>query len=77
MTNETVALTVTKAEALILFELLADFHEEDSIQIEDQAERIALWKLSSLLEKSLVEIFSPNYTELLIEARRELISSCV
>jgi hypothetical protein len=75
VTNETVALTVTKAEALILFELLANFHEESSIQVRDQAERIALWNLSSLLEKSLVDLFSPNYKELLLQAKQKLISS--
>ena len=69
--NETVALTVTKAEALILFELLANFHEESSIQVRDQAERIALWNLSSLLEKSLVDLFSPNYKELLLQAKQK------
>jgi hypothetical protein len=75
MANETVALNLTKAEALILFELLADFHEESSVPVKDQADRIALWNLCCLLEKSLVEIFSPNYKDLLLQARQELLSS--
>ena len=75
MSDGSVAVTLTKAEALILFDLLADFHEESSLQIRDQADRIAMWRLSALLERSLVEIFSPKYQELLSQAREELISS--
>jgi hypothetical protein len=75
MENESVTLTLTKAEALILFDLLADFHEDPSLKVRDRADRVALWNLASLLEKSLVEVFSPNYLELVAQARLELTSS--
>jgi hypothetical protein len=74
MQNDSVAIALTKAEALILFDLLADLHEDPSLKVRDQADRVALWNLTSLLEKSLAEVLSPNYRELVAQARVELTS---
>ena len=72
MVSEPVAIHLTKAEALILFDMLVDFRDESSVQVKDQADRVALWNLCCLLEKSLVEVFAPDYKELLVRAREEL-----
>jgi hypothetical protein len=37
-------------------------------------DRTALWKLEGRLEKSLVEVFAPNYQELIAGARQRLVS---
>jgi hypothetical protein len=75
MSNDSVDLTLTKPEALVLFELLADFHEQNELTIRNQAERIALWNLSSRLEKTLVEVFSPDYDQLVVQARDLVVSN--
>jgi hypothetical protein len=40
--------------------------------VEDQAERRALWNLTALLERVLVEPFSAQYRELVEQARERL-----
>ncbi len=56
--NETVTLTIGKAEALILFELLFDFYRQPALEIKDDA---------------LVEPFSKDYGEIISAARRDLL----
>lgn len=69
---ETVTLTIGKAEALVLFELLVDFHDEPALAIRDNADRLALVRLGGLLEKTLAEPFMQNYAEIMAEARSQL-----
>jgi len=68
---KTVTLTVGKDEALVLFELLADFHEQATLPIDNGA-RAALWRLGATLEKCLVEPFYPDYLEILADAKKRL-----
>lgn len=71
--TEIVNLSLTKDEALILFEFLSRFSESDSeLTIEDQAEERVLWNLCCDLEKILVEPFQENYGELLNQAREKV-----
>ncbi len=67
-----VGLKLTKDEALVLFELLSRFSDEDDLAIHDQAEERALWNLQCALEKVLVEPFSPEYKSVLEAARDRL-----
>jgi hypothetical protein len=69
---ETVVLKVGKDEALILFELLADFSDEPSVVVRDNAERLALARLGGALESTLVEPFMENYAEIASNARERL-----
>ena len=77
MTNiaskETVILIIGKPEALILFELLHDFHRQPTLQIKDDAERLALARVHGALESTLVEPFSKDYAEIISAARRNLL----
>ena len=50
MGNEKVTLSLGKAEALILFELLADFYRQPILEVKDKAERLALRRLQGALE---------------------------
>ncbi|QDT45944.1 hypothetical protein Pan241w_60720 [Gimesia alba] len=59
-------------EALVLFELLTRFTEEELFGLEDQAEMRVLWNLQAVLESALAEPFLSNYKELLAEARDRL-----
>jgi hypothetical protein len=70
--RETITLAIGKSEALILFHLLADFHSESSLQVNDNAERLALVRLHGALESTLVEQFSADYREIISAARNDL-----
>ncbi len=71
--NDTVTLTIGKAEALILFELLFDFYRQPTLEIKDDAERLALVRMHGALESTLVEPFSKDYEEIISAARRDLL----
>lgn len=65
-------LELTDDEALVFFEWLARLDEEDAFPLEDLAEESVLWSLKGQLEKVLTEIFLPNYSELVEQARSRL-----
>jgi hypothetical protein len=67
---EEVILRLSKKEALVFFEFLSRFSEDKSLAIEDPAEERVLWNLCCDLEKRLSEPLSPQYAELLADARR-------
>lgn len=67
-----ITLTLTDDEALVLFDLLARFSNNDLLGTEDQSEQRVLWDLHSMLERQLVPIFDPRYRELLNAARSSL-----
>src|SRR6266403_310422 len=71
--NETVTLIIGKAEALILFELLFDFYRQPTLEIKDDAQRLALVRVHGALESTLVEPFSKDYGEIISAARRDLL----
>jgi hypothetical protein len=68
----TITVTVGRAEALVLFEMLADFYRQPVLEIGGPAERLALVRLHGALEKALVEPFMPDYRALIEAARSEL-----
>ena len=72
VSDETVMLKMGKNEALILFELLADFHSQPELRIADNADRLALIRIQGALEKTLIEPFSKEYKQLIERARASL-----
>ena len=70
--RETITLVIGKSEALVLFDFLADFHQERSLDVNDNAERLALVHLHGALESTLVEQFSSDYREIISAARNDL-----
>jgi hypothetical protein len=66
---EKITIELSNQEALVLFEFLHRFDDEDAYLFADQAEQRVLWHLEGALEKRLVEILSPHYGKLLAEAR--------
>jgi hypothetical protein len=59
-------------EALVLFEFLARCDDAESLPLIHPAERQVLWRVEGQLEKLLVEVFSPEYTELIRQARERV-----
>mgnify|MGYP003454966751 FL=1 len=66
-------IKITKNEALVLFDFLSRFNQNDNIDFfEDKAEKILLWNIESELEKELEDIFDSNYKLILEKARTEI-----
>ena len=78
-------ITLSKAACLVLFELLTVSYEAwrrdnpndasaDALLLNAQetSQRAALWELEGSLERTLPELFSSNYGDLLTESRRLL-----
>lgn len=72
VTDETVSLNLTMDEALVLFEFLARAGDSDRLELVDQAEQVALWKLEAALEPVLVQILQPDYRDQVAAARARL-----
>ncbi len=60
-----VTLKITKNEALVLFDFLSRFSNEDKLSIQDQAEERALWNLTCVFEKQLAEPFDENWLQII------------
>lgn len=72
MGENNIEIVISRAEALVLFELLAKFDETNTLLISDTSEAKVLLKLLGSLEKKLVEPFYPNYLDVLDAARASL-----
>jgi hypothetical protein len=72
MADERVSVELTSSEALVLFEFLSRFSNDDILRIEDQAEERVLWNLCASLESILAAPFADNYRDLLATARGEV-----
>ena len=80
--TEEVTLTLSKASCLVLFELLTRSYErwrennpnDDSaspmfIEAVEYSQWVSIWQLEGSLERTLPELFSSDYEQLLSEAR--------
>jgi hypothetical protein len=73
--SDTITLTLSKDESLVLFELLSRFSGSDDanvMRLDDESEGVVLQNLTCELERQLVEPFQPNYSRLLDDARARL-----
>jgi hypothetical protein len=70
--SESVTITLSRDEALVLFEFFARFDELHDFTLRDTAEYLAFSRISAQLDKSLVEPFKPDYEALLKMARDRL-----
>lgn len=67
---EGVTLSLTRDEALVLFEWL--HANEGKHEFADQAEQRVLWDLEASVERQIAALFRPDYSRLLDEARSRL-----
>lgn len=72
MPGETVAITLNRDEALVLFEFLSRFVQDDDLRIADQSEEVVLADILCVLETRLVAPLEPNYQDLLASARNAI-----
>ena len=71
--EQIINLEITKDESLLLFDFLSRFNQSEHKEIfEDQAEQKTLWILEGQLEKQLVEIFKPDYKNIISDARKRI-----
>jgi hypothetical protein len=71
--EQIINLEITKDESLVLFDFLSRFNQSELNEIfEDQAEQKTLWILEGQLEKQLVEIFKPDYKDIISDARKRI-----
>jgi hypothetical protein len=75
MGSEEVPLTLSRSEALVLFEWLATAESDKAIPIPDHAEQQVLWNIEAQLEKSLWEVLSSEYGELLVSAKNDVLNT--
>ena len=71
-TKGRIQLEISHNEALVLFELLADFTDQLSVVVPSAAERLALLRLHGAIERTLVDPFCSDYADLLSKARNDL-----
>lgn len=67
--DDSLSITIGKADALVLFDLLADFRDQPHLSIRNSAERVVLWMLEACLEKALPESFRADYNSILEDSR--------
>ncbi|WP_102125052.1 hypothetical protein [Deinococcus planocerae] len=75
MLDDDVALSLSRAEALVLFEWLARFDEAGIFPFDHPAEQKAVWMFEGKLEKALTEVLAPEYELMLRQAREDLLGS--
>ena len=75
MSGDRIDLSLTKAQALVLFEWLCNLDAGPSAPSDGSPERKVLWHLEALLERALPEPLDPKYLQLLEQARRTVLST--
>ncbi|NUP05508.1 MAG: hypothetical protein HOW73_05560 [Polyangiaceae bacterium] len=73
MTTERVTISLSRDEALVLFEWVARANESSIVE-KSRAEQLVLWILEGALEKSLKEIFDPDYRSLLAQSAARVVA---
>ncbi len=75
MAYPSVPISLTPAEALVLFEWLSRWQESEQFSITHPSEERVLWDLTAQLERQLVEPLQPDYTTKLNDARNSVLNA--
>jgi hypothetical protein len=73
MSDDTITVRLSRAEALVLFEWLAGLEANSPQPTVDEAEQRVLWSVEGQLERTLVEVVSPNYSEAVANTKRRIL----
>jgi hypothetical protein len=73
--SEQINLTLSRGEALVLFDWIASLDSKAEKPVVDEAEQDVLWEIEAQLEKKLYEILSPDYDKLLASAKERLLAT--
>ncbi|MFW6154175.1 MAG: hypothetical protein ACOC95_03065 [Planctomycetota bacterium] len=74
MTQDEIAMRISRNEALVFFEWLAKVEPMGTTVFRHPSEEKVVWKLQGQLESILEELFASNYAELVAEARTAVAS---
>jgi len=69
MAETSIAIELTRDQALVFFDWLARFNKRNHHDFEDQAEQRILWDIEADLEKRVTGLFADDYVERLAAAR--------
>lgn len=72
MSTTGLMLSLTREQAIVLFDWLSREEERDSIPTEHPAEMRVLWEIEAQLEQGLVEPFQPDYPAIVASAREQV-----
>ena len=67
-----IVLVLKKEEALVLFDWISRFNESSNNEFEDSSEERLFWDMEALLEKSIPQVLSDSYKEILTKARDKI-----
>ena len=70
--EDAVTLSLSKNQALVLFEWLTNLDDKDDSDYSHPSEERVVWELQSQLEKILTEPFDAEYPALLSAARAKV-----
>ena len=73
MSSSSLPISLTPAEALVLFEWLSRWQESEQFNIAHPSEERVLWDLTAQLERQLVEPLQRDYTAKLNDARNAVL----
>lgn len=68
----TIEISLSRDEAVVLFEFFARFSDTDEFRLRNNAEFCAFSRMAGQLQTTLTEMFDPEYAELLEAARMRL-----
>jgi hypothetical protein len=68
-----VQFTLTRAEALVLADVLHRWEQHNTMLISDEAEKYVLYNLSNILDQALMEeCFDPDYQGIVERAKNDI-----
>jgi hypothetical protein len=70
--NDKVVINLTHEEALVLYGFFVRYEDTDEFAMKHNAEYLAFMRMSAQLDKSLVEIFQPDYASKLRDAQQKV-----
>jgi len=74
MKQREISLKLTYQEALVLFEWIEKIESMDKAIYQHLSEMKVIWKLEGQLEYAIDELFSPDYLDVVAEARQVVAS---
>jgi hypothetical protein len=72
--TDSLTITIGRAEALVLFDLLTHFRGDSHLLIRNDAERVTLGVVEGCLEKVLAEPFLEEYEQILEKTREKVLT---
>ncbi|SDZ31930.1 hypothetical protein SAMN04487866_1411 [Thermoactinomyces sp. DSM 45891] len=72
MKESKITIGLSPEEAIVFYDWICRFNEEEYTEFEDQAEQRVLWDIESILESKLAAPLNSKYDDLLQVARSKI-----